>query len=729
VPCADGCPHGWKCQDGFCAPPEFSASCSSAGAHDSAAMSGMGGELLIAAGRANDGGQANAGGGQANAGGEPNTLGQGGGGSILEISTPPTEPACVGRDTVIPLELRGGVGPYSLRFESDDCGFSEITGAGPRWKLVAHPSNAGECQAHLIAQDSQGHSESRTISLQVRGAPRLSTEQLAPACPGEEYSAVLTAEGGNPDRYSYRVGLPEGSSWELVGATLAGNVDFESNQQISAWVVDDFCESEHVPLALSLESKSSGRCPAIDLEDDAESLPRPCAGMSYRTVFAMTAVASWEALELPFGLHVEQDTASPPKLVLSGRADSPSGEEQTLRIRLTSADNRHIISQYSLVPRDKCWLGYVSNQNGPWQFQLADSELRVMRSFPGNGQGTVTDFAFSPNGEFVAFDKQVDGAPPALALVNLRNLHEQALQVAGRVLDYSWAPDSRILVLHWQDDAEEEFLTAVDVSAIRGVSGGDLSPTSYHEPNAYSGSGSFTWFGSRKLGYLVPGLIPSLVSVAYMDFGQVTAEPFSFDSLQYRLPLELSGFSHGLLASNEQQLDYVLAESAEGIVSPHRSSTAAFAASGRFVARVVANSTLQLLEAASATPFARSADGQCGAVLAWASNPERVACVNDVEGGGEVRLFATDRLPATDPSEVPIVGSTLVRGDYQSGYLERDAEQRRRVFSPRGRYFASRGHRQRLSSIFPMGRGRCFNGRTHRLGVLGGRAVSDPAPK
>jgi len=72
-------------------------------------------------------------------------------------------------------------------------------------------------------------------------------------------------------------------------------------------------------------------------------------------------------------------------------------------------------------------------------------------------------------------------------------------------------------------------------------------------------------------------------------------------------------------------------------------------------------------------------------VLAW-SNADRVACVINANGGGEVRIF-TPPSPAS-ASVVPIVGWDLARGGYGSDYLQNHAEQRRRAFSPEGRYFA-----------------------------------------
>lgn len=92
----------------------------------------------------------------------------------------------------------------------------------------------------------------------------------------------------------------------------------------------------------------------------------------------------------------------------------------------------------------------------------------------------------SPDGEFVAYDIQADGAPSSLALLNLRNLHEQVLQVTGSVIDYAWAPNKTMLALHLKSEAKD-LLTAVDVSGIRGPSGGDLSNASYLQPGKYSG--------------------------------------------------------------------------------------------------------------------------------------------------------------------------------------------------------------------------------------------------
>lgn len=116
-------------------------------------------------------------------------------------------------------------------------------------------------------------------------------------------------------------------------------------------------------------------------------------------------------------------------------------------------------------------------------------------------------------------------------------------------------------------------------------------------------------------------------------------------------------------------------------------SSVVIAPSGRYASAQAENRMLGFyrtedLSVDVTTPQTFAGASACDATLAWATKRERVACVIDLDGRGEVRIVDV-------PDEGSNVALVPVTGEYDYGPDE--AFGRRRVFSPHGRWLAFAG--------------------------------------
>ncbi len=688
VSCTEGCPPDWQCKEERCVSPHFQGSCSNetpgaSGGRTATEQGGAGGAPSApSGGQPDSGGTADiaTGGGAAVEGG---SSGEGGVGSgALAVNGTVVGVACTGQPATIQVEASGGEEPYAFELEQDDCGFALAADGGSSAQLVADAVTGESCTLVVVARDSAGGTGRASLSFIVHETPHVVNEMLPPACALEEYGVPLSASGGNADDYRFHAELPEAGNWSVEDATLTGTATFTAAQEISIWVEDGYCESPHTSLSLALEPETSEQCPNISSAREDGTLPVPCAGMEYHAALSAKYVASWEPLQLPPNFELKPDPSDPSELVLSGQAEGSTGKARPIRLRVRSAADRSAVFSYSLPPpREKCWLGYVSRQSGSWQLNLFDPELVTRRQFQLDSSAAVTSFAFSPDGAFVVYESVAPDAPNQLTLVNLSNLDEQPLLFAGSIESYSWSEDGSLLGVVVSKDGEN-LLTGVRVDMLRGAAVGVLGSTSYLEPSPFYGERGFTWFGAGSIAYPVTDLVPTRFTIERREWlGDGFSEGELLELGSYQNTLQILGFAGGFLANDDAHLDFYSRETAPTTsLARHAAARAAFSPSGRYVASV-ASSQLEVFAATSEEPLPAS-DSDCGALLAWSSTEDKVACIRNTEGGGEIRLFSVqqDGERLAPPSVLP--------GDYKGLYFESSAEQRRRLFSPRGRYFA-----------------------------------------
>lgn len=729
VPCSAGCPDGWACNRGYCAPSGYQGDCSSLKAAGGAGSAGgvasnerhggqggsAGGVSIGQGGRSSSGGVPNDTAGAAPTGGVGSTAagssaggthsGTGGtspsgsGGTILGAagdggdggSAPSridVEPSQLGTlcsgDIELEFTASGGSAPYRWSVETT-CGISLAAGANETATLRGS-SAAGNCAIKLLVQDNRGAKGAFEQSLTFHERPSLDTTQLAPACLFEEFEVELAAHGGDASSRRFETTTP---GWSVAGNKLRANVSAQTQRKVSVTVRDAYCPSPAVDLELPLEPSGSGRCftlnavPKPSPDAPSDSLPRPCAGMPYAVRLEVKPEpAAWKALLTPPGLQALPNASDPSAILLQGAASWAAGEKSILQLELVQSDGRRFLYDYGLIPRPKCWFAYVGRDQSLWQLRLWDPELAAHREF-GAADAEVTSMAFSPDGKFLAYQAKRAGQV-GLTLIDLRNLHEQPLSFTGNVEHYVWSPDSSLLAVVSRDTAT--ILGGIDVSGVAtssqletGVQG-----ITYLEPLVTPIDAAPVWFGEHALALVTSSPPSSYKTRNVRRVGNAFSDAVDVP-LSYAPAPMIVGFRGGYSASNETLLSFI-DPSAWSTPTPYPhdfNAFSSFSPNGEFVGNTMADGTLNwfapaLLEILD-PPAASSEPGQCHGLLAWTPDGSRVACVIDSEQGP---LRFLERA-STNPSSLSVSTNTNAYV-----YSEQSSNERRRVFSADGRLFA-----------------------------------------
>ncbi len=703
------CPSGFECQAETqrCVPLGAQALCHVTGVEPLGGLPGLGGAGPDGAGGQGGGTEALGGSGSSgDAGPAGGTAGVSGAGATvneppgaeLAIVAPPASSAsaCTGGELSHALRASGGVGPYTWRLAEAPPGAQPSEGTGTDFEVTGVPTEPGALVVEL--EDSTGKTV-QSGALIVYESPQIENVRLPPICLGEAYAVSLVATGGQPDGYVWSGELLSGGAASLAqlglaiqGSTLAG--DFSAYEaapvDVSLRVHDERCSTE-VALELDVVSAESDECPQIQIVDAPfeDALPAPCRGNSYAE--ALTADGGeppyvWQERSLPPGLRFDAELAT-----LSGVARG----DGALVVELTDQSFRTIQKRYEIQTRDKCWTAYVAAEPGPARLELVDGRLLqrqpegARRTLPADaGLDAVFDFAFSPEGRFLAYRLGRDASALRLVLVRLSDGKERAIDLGGAVARYAWSSDASTLAVAFTANAQT-FLGGVDVSAVdpAQLPGPELGLDEVErlERSAVpSVDSDLVWYGDRRLGFLTRDpLAPErrrLVTTAL--------EPARFAAPSMHMEADFSEGAHLL----EGPLGVFVAEPESGESAffpsvgeaPIRHATEVVISPAGAFTGLARDAALEIFRASEASglgaPPSFAASG-CTTLLAWASERDRLACAIERDGENQVALF--DLLAAPSPSliELPRLRDVYV---YPAGAHSG----RRRLLSSSGRWLA-----------------------------------------
>jgi WD40 repeat protein len=700
------CPEGFECQAAsqLCVPVGTETPCQLRGEFPAQPdPSAAGGAGPAAGGQGGSAAAASLGGAAGSAGaGGPSAGGAGGpaagGLAIVDTSAadPATSAACTGVELTRALSAREGVPPFEWRVLQAPPGV-EVSGVDTDTLLVTGvPTEPGTLEVEL--EDASG-AIARSGNLVVYEGPRIVNPALPAVCSGEPYEVQLVASGGQPDEYVWsaelvpEAGLPQTLAelgLGISGATLFGSLDAAGEGvapfQVALAVSDGRCRSSVSALGLDVVSAESDACPTIGVDNtgvDAalaiDALPPPCLGNRYTeslTVEGGEPPYTWRELGAPPGLSFDVGSAT---------IDGVPEGDGTLSVELTDATSRTIRKTYEVQTRDKCWLAMIASEPAPAHLELVDGRLfgrqpsAARRIAPaGSNSDGVVDFAFSPDGRFIAYRLGPDANALRLELLRLSDGELAELELRGFVTAYAWSPDGAILAVAVSVGAQAE-LGGVDLSAIpRAPLAGSLDGLrSLPTRAAPSVDSELVWFDDGRLGFL-----SREASAAGRRRLQTTSlGPTGFAAPAPRGPGDFSdgarllGGVGGLFVGDPETGLHEFFPS-DGRGSLTHVADLVLSPSGA-LGGVARGGALEIFRpgddsASAAAPFLR-ADG-CTTLLAWTSARERVACAD----GDQVALF-----------DVP-GGSVAPLDRIAEPYRYPSSEHagRRRLMSPSGRWFA-----------------------------------------
>lgn len=684
------CPPNWACStDGYCVRPGFEGACSTGtGGSPSLAPPSVGGASIArplptpagspTLGDAGAGGHDGSQGGAAGESGAPEAAGAPSLEPVELHSGAEPFAGCSGQDVSRSLRVTGGVPPYVWDLSANDCAVALESEDGQTNVLRGAPPQAGTCEIIVgVTAGDQTRVEAR-LSLEVSEAPRVTTEILPPACASQEVSFPLMAEGGDSSRYTFQVETEAAGDWHATDGALVGVVPADGGT-LEVTVHDTVCASEPRSLELAVAGTDCARLATIQQQ---AGLPPPCAGQPYDVVIeASQKVAAWEVLSTPPGLSFAPDEQDASKAILSGSANWEAHEGALFSARLTLEDGRTFLSSHSLVARQSCWLAYVSRQDGPWQLHLYDPALEVHRTFAPSAEAAVVDFAFSPDGKFAVYRAQAAGERAFLTLLSMSDLTQQTLEFDGGVVQYAWAPAGNLLAVALQRTADQVVLASAAISRAAPLPSSGAVKLSYLPGPAADVRSELQWLGDHGVAYLVPSEVIgfALERAPHGAGGFLTP---SASSPSYVAPVVLQTFPNGTTAvSSLNAFDIYPIAPIQGTARFVHFERTALSPSGRFVADNPPAKDLVIYGAAEPEDAARAQlPNVCGALLAWANDTERLACVTTTDQGGEVRIFDFDE------STNDLSHSLTALGDYT--FSPNIASGRRRIFSPSGDLFA-----------------------------------------
>lgn len=403
--------------------------------------------------------------------------------------------------------------------------------------------------------------------------------------------------------------------------------------------------------------------------------PAPCAGVEYEAAFRAingTPPYTWSATALPPGFAFDPETQ-----IVSSHSVS-SGE--TLAVTLRVVDSAAAVSErtFSLTPRDRCWLAYLSVASSGSRVELFDPVRDVHLDVPQSAPDEIaSDLRFSPNGRLLTYRTRLADGSYRLRVRAAPTFSELPLMSHGSVKSYAWSPDSTLLAIAFETNG---------VTTLGGL-GVKLKPqleVSNLDPVSADVRGELTWFGQGLLAF--PSLLeeiywtPSLTQLSGNGFAAPVALGVIYDP-----GLLLHGTSSGFFAIDTTQR---LVEH-YGFDGPSLEQIPSYVVlydswmdpAGRYSARVTAE-TLGVYDLSSGaitgrTPLATGPN--CSELLAWADGAERFACSTQADSESRVRIYRLSS-NATSLSWHDTNGSY----DYPTGTALYQA----RAFSNSGAWFA-----------------------------------------
>lgn len=670
------CPSDMECRAKYCVHPNMVGSCG-VGGESSGGQAGSSGQAQSggssgSSGNSGAGNTTNANGGAnlAGAGALSNVAGKGGnenqggntGSSGASIGGTAGSSATVGGTAGSSTTMGGGAGSAGgVAIAGGAAGLGGVGG------VTSTGGGAGVSQA-----GASGWASAPSCS-----APGIDAQELM-ACPGEKYSATLTATCGSNCEWSSDPLAELGLTLSIDGK-LSGIVKKAGAFSFDVTVRDTVANcSATRQFTLLVNGAGVGNCPVIFIKDKTPNAlaPASCRERSYSVAFASSggkAPHAWEALSLPEGLVFNSMTQ-----VVTGTATA-SG---TLTLQIT--DGSSVVQKSFEVPlREKCWFGYISSESGANRLHLFDPlrEERLQRPVSNSTNLSVEDFKFSPDGKFVAYRvKDTTGAYKLSLWQSPGWTNEQELNLGGSVTHYAWSNNSLVLAVAIATSSDT-LLGGVSVAAVPDtptVSGiqGLLSLAPVSAPV----ESEITWYGQD--GYVAfhspddPDYPERLVHYVPYAMGGFTTMVTPGTTL-YAPPVLLYSGIGGFFAAatNSPFLKFY------GISTmPTQHGNVAVAPSGSYTASAVGGQ-LRLYRAfdssdqSSDVAWAESTG--CTSLLAWGKNQERLACVDG--NASKVRIHTLNASNQGLPS-------VLVDGSQD--YVQTSWSGNRRLMSNSGNWLA-----------------------------------------
>jgi hypothetical protein len=607
-------------------------------------------------------------------------------------ATPPPPPTvsvatvlCAGQSYVLHAQVDWGAAPYTWTISGDP----EITltpGSESGARLDFNPTHPGSYTFNLKVSDASGQSVAKDVPLSVAEPPEVVADPLPPTCVGQPYNTALKARGGSGS-YTWTTEVP--ANVTVVEGVLSTVPSSEGPLTFTATVSDGTCTSARQTLTLAVAKAGTTTCPTIL----PETLPAPCLDnpYTYQEIKGSggTTPYTWKVIESSAGLVFDTD---PKTLKLSG-LPTASGK---VTLELTDAEGRRSQRSYIMTPRTTCWLGYSTVAAAGSTFNLYDHVLEAKRSFsPAESGAVVTDFKFSPNGQFVVFSARTPSGATSFYLLSAPRWTAQPLDTGGDVLDYAWSDASSVLAVMYQT-AQGTRLGGFDFSNAAQPSH-DAAITGLRQlaPIAVTAAApKISWYGDAKTNglvfatpsrILVNGLVPGYTTLGATSFNL----PQLMDHAPYFTVPKLRRAGAGFFAFADLSFDYYDPANNTWITFVDGSPVPDPA--GIYVATVLGDQlTLYLSNPEGNNPVASpwTQTSGCGLLLAWAGSKERIACVSPPVVG--------DAGSSADPHTVVAFDITAgsktttqvgpVKGVY--AYPIGNAKERRRLFSPSGEWLA-----------------------------------------
>lgn len=427
--------------------------------------------------------------------------------------------------------------------------------------------------------------------------------------------------------------------------------------------------------------------------------PAPCAGQHYD--MALSALGgegpyTWTAITSPDGMSLSAEGH------LSG-TDVASGT-----LTVTVEDGTGLCAGERTIPlfspRDTCWLAYIANEGDGTKLFLYDELAHRQTgstyklSFPTSAEATaVSDFAFSPDGRFLAY--RLGDNPTRLFLLTGPTWTELELYAGqGSVVQYAWSPDSSALALAFVRDTDGmTYLGGARVSQSASPSGeaGAAGASAVAAPGVSELTpieaqvdSELVWFESEWVAFHAPFDDPDGAHSALIT--KLDVDGFRpamwLEELAYNPSMQLWPADGGFYAI-DQDVYITYWRVPPGTTSPNQVLihdhylASVVAPSGLYVAATTGTGTgaeLRVYENEdSQLPLATAQN--CPFLLAWAKGRERIACVVNDDANGRVYINELAGNP-------PALLSAEVNGGYE--YLGGQAFGQRRAFSDDGTRFA-----------------------------------------
>lgn len=437
-------------------------------------------------------------------------------------------------------------------------------------------------------------------------------------------------------------------------------------------------------------------------------LPSPCAHASYRVVLGIAGGEPpfrWNVKNGPRGWSIGTSAGEPRQAILT--AEDVKLGTNTVSVTAIGNDDRSTTRTYDLRARESCWFAHVSLSEAGPQLQLVDPLLAPDAPVSLAHNSDVYDFAFSPNGRYLAYSYGASEQHPHgqhLAVVELTTWNEYRLSFGDSVTSFAWSPSGTRLAAAF-DDGNKSLLGAV----VMPPPGSTASPTALNPTEALVDS-ELSWIGeqfvswhtdlSRLLpddGFPGPGETEHYHAHLHAKLADSGFSPVVQNDLPFLAPVSLLPTSKGY---------YTLATPVRftplggvDVGDKWHTEGSLIAGSGNYSAMLGSDGRVQFVSAEVGTPegivATAKAEEKCNRLLAWAAETERVACVFDFADTsaeaphGEIRFFDLAQDSSLSMGRLPgVCGATDDCPEVGYRYDSARAAGQGRGFSRSGRWFA-----------------------------------------